>query len=469
MAPEPLSRKLAAILYADVAGYSRLTGKDEEGTHAALTRQLDTLAAVIGRHGGRVVHYAGDALLAEFASVLAAVAAAIEAQRNLAWQNARLPKDRRVEFRVGINLGDVIVDRGDIYGDDVNVAARLESLAEPGGICVSQKVYEEVRNKLKTKFIGLGEQKVKNISEPVRVYRIEIEDGEPAHGDAGDAPEMRQDIRFCAAPDGVRIAYATVGRGPPLLKAANWLNHLEYDWHSPVWRHVLHELARDHKLIRYDERGNGLSDWGVDDISFEAFVRDLETVADAAGHERFALLGISQGCAVSVAYAARHPERLTHLVLYGGYARGFDRRGQTRNTGQGEAMITLIREGWGSENPAFRQIFTSLLVPDGTPKQMEWFNDLQRVTTSPENAARLRRAMHEIDVSDLLATVKVPTLVLHARSDAAVPFEEGRLLAAGIRGARFVALEGRNHLILEDEPAWALNSHGRASISGAIT
>jgi pimeloyl-ACP methyl ester carboxylesterase/DNA-binding winged helix-turn-helix (wHTH) protein len=263
-----------------------------------------------------------------------------------------------------------------------------------------------------------------------------------------------QEIHFCTTSDGVRIAYALAGQGPPLVKTANWLNHLEYDWQSPIWSHLLHVLAAEHRLIRYDARGNGLSDWEVDDISFDAFVRDLESVIEATGVERFPLLGISQGCAVSIAYAVRHPERVSRLVLYGGFARGRRRRGSQEDIEQSEAFITLMRQGWGQENPAFRQLLTSLFLPGGTPEQMQWYNDLQRVTTSPKNAVRIRHASDELDVTDLLPKVKVPTLVLHCRQDAVQPFEEGRRLAAGIHGARFVPLEGRNHLILESDPSW---------------
>jgi pimeloyl-ACP methyl ester carboxylesterase len=269
-----------------------------------------------------------------------------------------------------------------------------------------------------------------------------------------DPSPLRQEIHFCTASDGVRIAYAEVGQGPPLIKAANWLHHLEYDWESPVWSPLFRALAADHRLIRYDERGNGLSDWDVGDISFDAFVRDLETVVEATGRERFALFGMSQGCAVSMAYAVRHPGRVSHLILHGGYARGRRIRGLQREIEQGDAILTLMREGWGQENPQFRMIFTSRFIPGGSAEQMQWFNDLQRRTTSPENAMRIRLAMDHIDVIDLLSQVNVPTLVLHCRDDAAVPFEEGRRVAAGIPGARFVALEGRNHVPLQGEPAW---------------
>jgi pimeloyl-ACP methyl ester carboxylesterase/DNA-binding winged helix-turn-helix (wHTH) protein len=264
---------------------------------------------------------------------------------------------------------------------------------------------------------------------------------------------LQQQIHFCTASDGVRIAYASAGSGPPLVKTANWLNHIEYDWQSPVWSHLLHGLAAEYQLVRYDERGNGLSDWDVEDISFEAFVRDLETVVDAAQLQRFALLGMSQGCAVSIVYALRHPERVSHLVLFGGYARGRRKRGSAIEIEKTEATTKLMRLGWGQENPAFRHMFTSHFIPGGTPDQMKWFNDLQRVTTSPNNAARIREAMNDIDVSQLLERVTVPTLVVHCQGDQVVPFEEGRLIASRISGARFVALESCNHLILPGEPA----------------
>ncbi|HTM75311.1 MAG TPA: alpha/beta fold hydrolase [Pseudolabrys sp.] len=267
---------------------------------------------------------------------------------------------------------------------------------------------------------------------------------------AASRPTLNQEVHFCTASDGVRIAYALAGQGPPLVKAANWLNHLEYDWQSPIWSHLLHELASRYQLIRYDERGNGLSDWDVADISFEAFVRDLESVVEATKLKRFALLGISQGCAVSIVYAIRHPERVSHLVLYGGFARGRTRRDPDHS----KTLLSIVEQGWGKENPAFRQFFTSLFFPDGTPEQMQWFNDLQQMTTSTENALRIMRATGDLDISDLLPQVKVPTLVLHCRNDAAVMFDEGRRLAAGIPGAKFVTLESRNHLVLESEPAW---------------
>lgn len=275
-----------------------------------------------------------------------------------------------------------------------------------------------------------------------------------ATGAPGQQRTHAQNVTFCRTADNVHLAVATSGSGTPLVKTANWLNHIEYDWQSPVWSPVINTLSDRYRLVRYDERGNGLSDWKVDDVSFEAFVHDLETVVDSLHLERFSLLGISQGAAVAIAYATRHPERISHLVLLGGYVKGWRKRSTETELAQREALESLVRFGWGQDNPAFRQVFTSLFIPGGTPEQMQWFNDLQRVSTSPENAVRLMRAFGDIDVEDLLPCVAVPTLVMHSRGDARVPLEQGLKLARGIRGARFVELDSDNHVLLSHEPAW---------------
>jgi pimeloyl-ACP methyl ester carboxylesterase/DNA-binding winged helix-turn-helix (wHTH) protein len=263
-----------------------------------------------------------------------------------------------------------------------------------------------------------------------------------------------QEVSFCRTPDGVNLAVAVCGSGLSVLKTANWMNHVEFDWQSPVWSPLLTRLAAQFRLIRYDERGTGLSDWDVGDISFETFVRDLETVADALDLGRFALFGNAQGAAVAIVYAVRHPERVSRLVLFGGYAQGWRARGSPAEIEGREAMLKFIEVGWGQDNPAFRQVFTSLMIPGATLEQSQWLNDLQRVSTSPQNAARLLHTFGDIDVTHLLPRVTAPTLVLHSRGDAPCPFEQGLKLARGIPNARFVALESRNNVILSHEPAW---------------
>jgi pimeloyl-ACP methyl ester carboxylesterase/DNA-binding CsgD family transcriptional regulator len=266
---------------------------------------------------------------------------------------------------------------------------------------------------------------------------------------------MKQPLRFARSRDGVRLAWASTGSGPPLIKVATWLSHLEHDIDSPVWGHLVRQLSRHGTYVRYDERGCGLSDWQVDDLSFASWVADLETVADAAGLDRFALLGISQGASIAIDYAVRHPERVTHLVISGGYARGRLVRSNTaEQREEAEMMTRLAALGWGKADPSFRQFFTTQFIPGGTAEQHQWFNEHERISTSPANAARFMREFAHIDVVDRLPHVRCPTLVLHSRHEVRVPFDEGRLIAGSIPGARFVPIESRNHLLLESEPGW---------------
>ena len=268
------------------------------------------------------------------------------------------------------------------------------------------------------------------------------------------SPTLHQTIRFTRSVDEVRLAYAESGTGPPLVKAANWLSHLEFDWQSPLWRHWFGFFSSAHRLIRYDARGCGLSDWDAADLSLAAQVADLEAVVETAHVDRFALIGISQGGAVAVEYSIRHPERVSHLVLYGAFARGWKHRGE-QIARQFRALNELVRLGWGQENPAFRKMFATMFVPDASEEQESWFSDLMRVTSPPEMAARILEASEDINIVDRLAAVSVPTLVIHGRDDACISYSQGREFATGIPGASFVTLESRNHILLESEPAWA--------------
>jgi pimeloyl-ACP methyl ester carboxylesterase/DNA-binding CsgD family transcriptional regulator len=277
---------------------------------------------------------------------------------------------------------------------------------------------------------------------------------------------VHQQIRFCTARDGARLAWARYGRGSPLVKTSSWLTHLEYDWESPVWRYWLEGLGQSHCVVRYDERGCGLSDGDVGEPSVDQWVSDLEAVVDAAAMERFTLLGISQGAAIAVAYAVRHPERVERMVLYGGFARGRNQRG-ARELAQ--ALAAAIRAGWEQPNPAFRRVFTMRFLPEGTPEQMAWYDELQRRTTSAENAARLVEARSDMDVSDLAPLVQAETLVAHARGDAAIPFQEGRLLATLIPNARLLPLDSVNHLLLPGDPAWPVFLSEFRRFTGATT
>jgi pimeloyl-ACP methyl ester carboxylesterase/DNA-binding CsgD family transcriptional regulator len=266
----------------------------------------------------------------------------------------------------------------------------------------------------------------------------------------------RQEIRFCTARDGTRLAFAKSGQGPAVVKVAHWLSNLEYDWSSPVWQPWLEAWSRFHTLYRYDPRGCGLSDRNAQGFSFESLVSDLETVADAAELEHFDLLGMSQGGSVAIAYAATHPERVRRMVIYGGYARGqLVRASNPAQRDAAELELKLLGLSWGTENPAYRQVLTTLLIPEGSPEQLAWFNELQRASTSAENAVKLQKTFNTVDVQETARAVRAPTLVLHSKQDAAVPFEEGRSTAALIPAARFVPLDSKNHVWLASEPAWA--------------
>ncbi len=266
------------------------------------------------------------------------------------------------------------------------------------------------------------------------------------------SPAVAHEVRFARADDGVRLAWARHGSGPPLLIASCWLSHLQHDWQSPIWRHFLDDLGEIATVIRYDERGFGMSEWDVTDFSLERRVADLEALVEAAGLDRFAVLGMSAGAPVALAYAHAHPERVTRMVLYGGMA--------TAGLGTPDeaaelAFLAMIRAGWARPDPLFRRVFTTAFIPGATEEQMAWMDELQRTSTNPENAACSRTARHQVDVTALLPEITAPTLLLHADGDRVAP-GAGAVLAAEIPGARLVMLESRNHILLADEPAWGI-------------
>jgi class 3 adenylate cyclase/pimeloyl-ACP methyl ester carboxylesterase len=448
-----MERRLAAILVADMAGYSRLMEQDEDGVlERQKTHRRELIDPEIARRGGDIVKTTGDGMLAKFASAQDAVRCAIDVQSAMAERERTSPMDRRILYRFGINLGDVVFDEGDVFGDGVNVASRLQGLAQPGGVCISDTVHQSVGDRLCGPFRDMGRQRVKNISRPIRVWQWTPD----VRGDEQELAEAARDqrVQFATAPDGVQIAWASIGEGPPVLKAPNWLNHLDYEWRSPIWGPVFAELARHWRLVRFDQRGNGLSDWDVREISQDAMISDMATVAAAARLKKFALLGISQGCAYSIRYAVENPERVTSLVLLGGYLRGRLRRPDPDQRKLYEGLTMMIRDGWGSPNPVFRHFFTSNFIPDAPPEIAASFDELQRIATSTENALRLWEMNAQVEVTELAKQLRVPTLVLHCTGDRVAPLQEGRDMARLIPGASLIELPGNNHVLLAGTPAF---------------
>ena len=446
-------RRLTAVLAADMAGYSRLIELDEAGVLERQKRyRRERIDPTIERFGGEIVKTTGDGLIVTFASVQDAVRAALGVQAAIQEQEGATDEARRILYRIGVNLGDVVFEDGDVFGDAVNVAARLQTLARPGGVCIADLVHQLTADRLDVTFQDLGVQRVKNISRQIRVWQWSPEPA-PVTAPPGRLA-LGQDVRFCTSPDGTQIAYARIGAGPPLLKAPNWLNHLEYEWRSPAWGPVWRAFAKNYEFVRFDQRGNGLSDWEPGEISEDAMIRDMAAVAAAAGLDRFALFGISQGCAFSIRYAAENPERVSCLVLLGGYLRGRLKRNDANEERLFDMAMTMIRQGWGSPNSAFRRFFTQSFMPDATPDQAAHFDELQRIAITAENAERIWQMNAEVDVTALAAEVRCPTLVLHCRDDRMCPLREGRRIAASIANARFVELDGANHALLEHTPAF---------------
>lgn len=449
-----MERRLAAILCADMFGFSRLMEADQDGVlERQKAHRRELIDPEIERNHGRIVKTTGDGLLVEFDTANDAVRCAIDVQAGMQKREPANLKDQRIQYRIGINVGDLVFDDGDVFGDAVNVASRIETIAEPGSVCVSDLVHQIIQDRLHEPFRDLGLQRVKNISRAIRVWQWSLGATAENAGEVQEAP-LSQKVQFCSSPDGTLLAYARVGSGIPILKAPNWMGHLEYEWHSPVWGPWITELARNYSLVRFDQRGNGLSDWDCGEISEDSMQADMTAIADAAGLERFPLLALSQGCAFSIRYAVENPDRVKCLVLLGGYVQGPLKGGAEDRKALFQAGQTMIEQGWGSPNPVYRQFFTSSLIADASPEQAESFDELQRLSTSPANAMRIAEMNANVDVMALAQQVKVPTLVLHTRGDRRVPVDSGRRMAAVIPDARFVMLDGDNHILLEGKPGF---------------
>ena len=341
------------------------------------------------------------------------------------------------QLRIGLD----VFERNSTFDPSIDSIVRVEA--------------GRLRAKLKEYYTEFGASDPVVIELPKGRYSPSIVFQMPETAVGSNAGTVTQDIRFCRTRDGVSVAYAQSGDGPPLVKVANWLSHLEFDAESPVWRHWWRDLCSRFRLTRYDERGCGLSDWDTDDFSLDAWTRDLEEVVDAVGLERFPLLGISQGASVAINYAVLHPERVSHLVLYGGFIQGrLKRNPSEQQREEAELLKDLARVGWGGKNAAFRKTFATLFVPDASEAQFQAFDELQQVSTSARNAARFLDAFNNLDVVDLAPLVQAKTLVMHARDEIEIPISQAHLIARLVPDAKLVTLNSRNHIIGEDEEAW---------------
>ncbi|MDG1368992.1 MAG: alpha/beta fold hydrolase [Paracoccaceae bacterium] len=449
-----MERRLAAVFMADMVGYSRLMEADEDGVfNRQKSHRKELIDPEVARHRGRIVKSTGDGLLAEFSSAQDAVRCAIDIQTGMSMRETEQDDERRIRYRVGINLGDVVFDDDDIFGDGVNVAARLEGLAEPGGVCISDIVHQTISDRVPEPFRDMGGQRIKNISRKIQVWQWTPDT--PKERKTPDIAQ-KQRVCYCRSIDETNIAWADVGVGPPILKAPNYLNHIEYEWNSPFWGPFLAEFAKKNRLVRFDQRGNGLSDWDVENFSLNTMTEDMEAVVEASKLERFAVFGISQGAAFSIRYAAMHPERVSCLILFGGFIRGTAKRGNSEYDTYRETTRLMMREGWGSPNPIYREFFASGFVPDASQEVRDSFDELQRMSCSSDNALRILEMNSQIDYVELARQLNVPTLVLHIKGDRVAPIEEGRLLARTIPGAQFVELPGNSHVALESEPCFKM-------------
>ena len=453
MADPASTRRLAAILMADVVGYSALIGRDEEATRDAVKAVFGTvIEPAIRAANGTVVEVTGDGYLVEFSSAIEAIGCALQWQEGVRRARDGTGGGIDLRFRIGINMGEVRFRDGSVTGDVVNVAARLESLCPPEGICVSEMTVAAVGSHPRFRFDDFGVHRLKNIKVPVRAFLVAQDRDADGSAERDFGIEDQSGIRYCRAADGIGIAHAKVGTGYPLVITGSVMTHLEMDWDAPSYGDILATLARHFTVIRYDQRGCGMSDRDDVDIEFDRLVDDLEAVIHAYGHDEVAVIGMSGAAGVSIAYALRRPEKVSHLILQGGYARGRRHRGNESYVAESEAFVNLLRHRWASDNPAYRQIMTSLFMPDASPEEAAWFNRFQSATASGETMARYREVLDDIDLSGVLDEVTVPTLVIHSEEDAIAPLAEGKFIASRIAGAEFVRLKSRNHLMFANEP-----------------
>ena len=446
-------RRLAAVLSLDVVGYSRLMQSGAGSLLRTLNRLFrDLITPVVQARKGRVVQLMGDGALIEFPSAGEALEAAIAIQTSLREPDHPYQTPERIQLRAGLHVGDVVIEGDDIFGDGVNIATRLQAEAKPGGVLASRMLCDLAGADFADRLRGEGLHSFKGIARPMEVLSVDF--AGPSRNTARTRFATTQEINYCRTNDGVSLAWCANGDGPTVVKAPNWVGHLELDWHNPGLAPICASVARSHRLIRFDARLNGLSDWEADICTFERFVDDLEAVFDAAGVARAPILAISQGCAVAAAFAARRPERVSAIVMIGGFPVGRTKRTSKKDVERALAIRQMMTTGWDDDFPSLRDLMAQIIVPGASDEERRQFARDMRKMISPENMGRYREVIDSIDILELLPSVLVPCLVCHATGDRMQPVEQGRLFARGLPNSRFIAYDSPNHGTTESDPEW---------------
>lgn len=446
-------RRFAAIVSIDTVNFSKLMERDARGLVKALNAIVRKVAhPLIDQHGGRLVKLIGDAALAEFPSAGGALSFAIAMQQALQGPDLPYTFDERIQVRIGIHAGDVTISDGDIMGEAVNIAARLQAEAQPDGILMSRLLADLAGQDLNIALRPEGTRRLKNIARPIETLSVDLSGTESA--DQRQRMSDSQQIRFCQAVDGARLAWTETGTGAPVVKAPNWIGHLEHDLFVPNIAPILTAISTQHRLVRFDARGNGLSDWDVGEISFERFVDDLEVIFDKAGIDRAPVLGISQGAAVAIAFAARRPERVSAIVMIGSFPTGRALRQSPKDRERAVALRAMMHASWDDDYPSLRDLIAETIIPDASLEDRRLFAEQMKTMINSENVARYRDVVDYLDIRDLLPRVQAPCFVMHSRKEHMQPVEQGRQTAAGLPNARFVAYDSRNHVFVDYEPCW---------------
>ena len=449
-------RRLTTVLSIDVVGYSKMMEQDSSSLLAALNSLFRSVVAPCVETGdGRIVKLAGDGAIAEFPSAFNAVSCVASIQQAIRADKPSYSYPKQIFLRIGAHAGDIVSEGDDIFGDCVNIAARLQAHAEAGGVLISRTVADLAGGDLPVRLRREGSRRLKNLSDPVETLSVDFTDEKTLNARREVAETL--EIKFCRSKDGHTLAWTSVGDGPPIVRAPAWISHLELMWRDPGLAHWLASFSARNRLVYFDARGNGLSDWEMETISLGSMVDDLESVFDAAGVGRAPILSNSQGCAIAASFAVRAPERVSAIVMVGGYAVGRAKRRSQKDRERAKALQAMMAAGWDDEYPSLRDLIADVIVPQASNEDRAQFAKDMLEVISPQNLSRYREVIDNFDITELLPRIQVPCLVLHCKDDRMHPIEQGRILAAGIPDARFITLNSDNHNITENDPCWPVD------------